>query len=129
MRVHMKKSLIALLVAAPLTFSLTGCIVVADGEDHVLTTDHEDHAYKNRKAIARISLGASYSSVANQMGVADFSEAYEKDGKTVQVLFYRTNRVHKDGLTTRDECTYLYFIDGSLQETGLGGDFSRNIQH
>jgi len=125
----MKKSILALLVVAPLTLSLTGCIVVAGGEDHITTSDFEDREYTNRKTIASISLNSSYADVTNQLAVADFNESYQKDGKTIQVLFYRTNRIHKDGLTTRDECTYLYFVNGSLTETGQGADFSRNTSN
>ncbi|OKY26304.1 MULTISPECIES: DUF3192 domain-containing protein [Thalassotalea] len=123
----MKKSLIALLVAAPLTFSLTGCVVAVGGDDdHAFTSGFTDREYNNRKKIARINLGASYGDVSRDLGVADFNENYRKDDKNIQVLFYRTNRVHKDDLTTKDECTYLYFVNGELKETGQGGDFSRN---
>lgn len=127
----MKKPLLALIIAAPLTLSLTGCIVSVGGDDEgqSMTTQFEDREYSNRKKIARIALNSSYMDVANQLGVADFNESYEKNGQRIQVLFYRTNRVHKDGLTTRDECTYLYFVDGALQDTGRGGDFSRNLSH
>jgi hypothetical protein len=41
------------------------------------------------------------------------------------VLFYRTQRIHKDGLTTKNECTYVEFIDGKLSQTGNGGDYSQ----
>jgi len=124
----MKKSILALIVVAPLTFSLTGCVVAVGGEDgHMVSSDFEDREYTNRKKISQISLNSSIADVSNRLGVADFNETYEKDGNTVRVLFYRTNRIHKDGLTTRDECTYLYFVNGSLVETGQGGDFSRNI--
>lgn len=128
----MKKSLLALLVAAPLTLSLTGCIVVAgddDGRGYSIADDFKDREYHNRKKIARIELGASFNSVESMMGVADFTETYEKNGDMIKVLFYRTQRVHKDDLTTRDECTYLYFVNGELRQTGRGGDFSRNTGH
>ena len=124
----MKKSILALIIAAPLTLSLTGCVVSVGGDDgHNMTSDYENREYTNRKKISRISLNSSIIDVTNRLGVADFNETYEKDGNTVRVLFYRTNRIHKDGLTTRDECTYLYFVNGELIETGQGGDFSRNI--
>jgi len=126
----MKKSLLAILITAPLALSLTGCIVSVGGEDeYSIATEFEDREHTNRKKIARIALGSSFSDVSNQLGVSDFNESYTKNDKRVQVLFYRTNRVHKDGLTTRDECTYLYFVNGSLEETGRGGDFSRNVSH
>ncbi|MDO6446428.1 DUF3192 domain-containing protein [Colwellia sp. 1_MG-2023] len=124
----MKKSILALIIAAPLALSLTGCVVSVGGDDgHNMTSDFENREYTNRKKISRIALKSSIVDVTNRLGVADFNETYEKEGDTVRVLFYRTNRIHKDGLTTRDECTYLYFVNGELVETGQGGDFSRNI--
>ncbi len=126
----MKKSLLALLIVAPLTMSLTGCVIAVGGEDdHIITSDFDDREYTNRKKIANIPLNSSYADVSHKLGVADFNETYEKNGATVQVLFYRTHRLHKDGLTTKDECTYLHFVNGELMQTGSGGDYSRNISH
>ncbi len=124
----MKKSLLALLVAAPLALTLSGCVIsVNDGEvEHSFMSDSEDRTYKNRKQIAKIQLGSSFADMQEKLGVADFSETYTDNDKTVRVLFYRTQRKHKDGLTTKDECTYLQFINGELIETGNGDEFKRS---
>jgi hypothetical protein len=125
----MKKTIIALLVAAPLTLSLTGCVIAVGGEDgHSISSDFGDREYKNRKHIAKIQLNSSYGDVYHKMGVADFSETYKQGDKTIQVLFYRTHRIHKDDLTTKDECTYLHFVNDVLLETGNGGDYHRNTK-
>ena len=123
----MKKSILALLVAAPLALSLSGCVVKIndDGVDHGFMSDSEDRTYKNRKQIAKVQLGSSFADMQEKLGVADFSETYSANEATVRVLFYRTQRLHKDGLTTKDECTYLKFINGALVETGNGGNFSK----
>jgi hypothetical protein len=125
----MKKSIIALLIAAPLTLSLSGCVIAVGGGDegHSMSTSFGDREYENRKKIAKIQLNSRYDDVKNQLGLADFNEKYQMDGKEIKVLFYRTHRVHKDDLTTKDECTYLHFIDGVLLETGNGADYRRNI--
>jgi len=72
-------------------------------------------------------MNSSYSSVYNSLGVADFTETYQRNGAVVKVLYYRTHRNQKDGLTTKDECTYLNFVDNVLTETGNGQDYIRNI--
>ncbi|MBA6264841.1 MAG: DUF3192 domain-containing protein [Colwellia sp.] len=125
----MRKSIIALLIAAPLTLSLSGCVIAVGGGDegHSMSTSFGDREYENRKQIAKIQLNSRYDDVKNQLGLADFNEKYQMDGKEIKVLFYRTHRVHKDDLTTKDECTYLHFIDGVLLETGNGADYRRNI--
>jgi hypothetical protein len=126
----MKKSIIALLLAAPLTLSLTGCVIAVGGGDdegHSISASFGDREYDNRKKIAKIQLNTTYSNVKHKLGLADFNEQYQLDGKEIKVLFYRTHRVHKDDLTTKDECTYLHFVDGVLLETGNGADYKRNI--
>jgi hypothetical protein len=123
----MKKSLLVLLIALPLASTLSGCVIsVNDGEiDHSLMGDSEDRTYENRKKIATIQLGSSFADMQEKLGVADFSQTYALNEQTVRVLFYRTQRKHKDGLTTKDECTYLEFIDGELSQTGNGGEYSQ----
>jgi hypothetical protein len=117
----MKKSLLALIVVAPLTFGLTGCVIAVGGEDgHSITGDFEDREYENRKKIARIQLNSAFSDVSREMGVADFNETYLDDGKTVNVVYYRTHRLHKDGLTTKDECTKLVFMNNVLTSIEQG---------
>lgn len=123
----MKKSLLVLLIALPLVSTLSGCVIsVNDGEvDHSLMGDSGDRAYENRKKIAKIQLGSSFTDMQEKLGVADFSQTYAHNEQTIRVLFYRTQRKHKDGLTTKDECTYLEFIEGSLSQTGNGGEYSQ----
>ena len=124
----MKKSLIALSLIVPMSVGLTGCVVAIgdDGESHHFVQDFEDREYGNRKKIANLALHTDYDTVYRKMGVADFTENYEANGKVVKVLYYRTHRLHKDDLTTKDECTYLHFEDGKLTDTGNGGEYQRN---
>jgi hypothetical protein len=123
----MKRSLLVLLIALPLVSTLSGCVIsVNDGEvEHSLMGNSEDRTYENRKKIAKIQLGSSFADMQEKLGVTDFSQTYSLNGQTVRVLFYRTQRKHKDGLTTKDECTYLEFIDGELSQTGNGGEYSQ----
>ncbi len=124
----MKKSLLALLVVAPLSLALSGCVIsVGGGEDgYDINSDFEDRERDNRKKISRVKLGASFVDIQHKLGVADFSESFKKGEQEVRVLYYRTQRKHKDGMTTKDETTYLYFINGELIETGNGAEYSRN---
>jgi hypothetical protein len=124
----MKKIILVLLVAMPLSLALSGCVVKIndDGIDHAFGSDSEERTYLNRKKIAKVLLNSSLADIQKNIGVADFSEVYSDNEATVRVLYYRTQRVHKDGLTTKDECTYLKFIDGKLVETGNGGEFIKS---
>jgi hypothetical protein len=105
----MKQTLLALIVIAPLSLTLTGCVIAVGGEDgHSISGDFDDREYQNRKKIAGIQLNTTFT------GVADFNETYFDDGKTVNVVYFRTHRLHKDGLTTKDECTKLVFVNDEL---------------
>ena len=123
----MKKTILALLVAMPLAFTLSGCVVKIndDGIDQGFVSGSEDRTYQNRKEIAKVQLNSHFTDIQEKLGVADFSETYTDNDATVRVLYYRTQRVHKDDLTTKDECTYLKFIDEKLIETGNGGEFTK----
>ncbi|NRA71938.1 MAG: DUF3192 domain-containing protein [Gammaproteobacteria bacterium] len=118
----MKKTAAALLILAPLSLGLTGCVVAIGDHDRDRNGDHvlsdHDRQYENRKYIAKLMLNTTMSTIQTDLGVPDFSESYDKNGEMVQVLFYRTQRVHKDDLTTRDECTPLIFKQQKLMSWG-----------
>jgi hypothetical protein len=95
---------------------LTGCVIAVGGEDGPsISSDFNDREYDNRKKIAGIALNSALSAVSREMGVADFSETYSRNDATVNVVYYRTHRLHKDGLTTKDECTKLTFVNNVLE--------------
>ena len=118
----MKKLFLALIIAAPLTMGLSGCVIKIndDGIENGYLNDNDDRAKKNRKYIAKVILGSSFMDMQKKLGVADFSETYREGDKTIRVLYYRTQRQNKDGITTKDECTFLYFVNGELIKTGTG---------
>lgn len=114
----MNNTLKAALLVIPLSFSLTGCIIVnsdeVDPNNWSSSSDWKKQQKENNEKIASLKLGESFESVKSLMGTPDINEAYEEDGKSVQVLFYRTEHKHSDSQTTKDECTPLIFKDGSL---------------
>src|SRR6056297_3613012 len=87
----------------------------ADGRDGRLVQIERD----NRLALESLRLGMGLREVQEVMPhEPDFSEAFTVDGATYRALFYRTQRVARDGVTTRDETTPLVFRSGEL--TGWG---------
>ena len=65
--------------------------------------------------------------VIDMLGVADFTESYQVKEQEIKVLYFRTQRIHKDGFTTKDECTYSHFENGVLTDTGEGKSYKRLI--
>ena len=107
------------LVAAALAVGLSGC-VVAVGGDHDFDDDNnwkKSQRY-NQEQINKLSLQMSADDIRTLLGTPDFTESFNKDGETVQVLFYRTHHHKSDGKTTKEECTPLVFKQNRL--TGWG---------
>lgn len=121
------KAIFPLCIAAVLTAGLSGCVV------HVGENGDGDSDYRktvkvqqfNQDFISKLQLGTEQATVRNQLGTPDFSEAFNKQGQAYDVLFYRTHRVHGDGMTTKDECTALIFRQGEL--VGWGEKAYQNL--
>lgn len=111
----MKKQLILIAALASPLF-LSGCVIsVGDGgSGSYYGSDWQKREQNNRKHIAKLETGMRYQDVTRKMGVADFNELVETDGKQKRILFYRTQRSTEDGITSKDECTPLVFEDGVL---------------
>ena len=112
-----------LLIATLMASSLSGCIIVGGDHDEFerefSTSDWEDLERNNRNRIAQLNIGERYEAIMSQMGQASFTEAFQLDGSTYQVLYYRTHRTHSDGDTSKDETTPLVFKDGALVGWGM----------
>ena len=121
----MNRTLRATLIAIPLTMSLTGCVIVSTDEDtrgEWMGSDSQSSWQKlqkeNKRKIADLEIGDSYTDVRSEMGTPEFNEAYEESGKEYQILFYRTRHKRSDGETNKNECTPLIFVDGKLISWG-----------
>ena len=106
-------------VAAALAVSLSGCVISVGGKHEL----DDDSSWKktqryNQEQINKLTLQMSAEDIRTLLGTPDFTESFNKDGETVQVLFYRTHHQKSDGKTTKDECTPLVFKQNRL--TGWG---------
>lgn len=109
-----------LLLATALVTSLSGCVfAIGDRSDfHDSGNDHEQTEARNRSAIATLALGSPIADVQTRLGTPDFAEAVRGKSGEYRVLRYRTQRMHSDGDTTKDETTPLIFLDGKLHGIG-----------
>lgn len=106
---------------------LSGCVVAIGNDDFGEDSNNWSRVEReNRAAIDRLRLGMGIYEVQDAMpNEPEFNEAFSFDGASHRVLFYRTQRVKGDGVTTRDETTPLVFTDGRL--TGWGESAWRNL--
>lgn len=116
---------VALVVAAILLSNLSGCIVV-NGEPGWHSSDWEDEQKENRAIISSLEIGMPRDEVVGRLGTPNFSEAFTQDGDEFRVLFFRTERRHPDGKTTRDETTPLIFRNDAL--IGWGNEVLASIR-
>ncbi|WP_395344552.1 DUF3192 domain-containing protein [Ningiella sp. W23] len=101
-------------------FSLSACVISID--DDGFDSDFAGHHYSswqkeqkaNREHVSNLSLGASKQSITDKMGPAAFNEALKQGDKEYQLLWYRTQHRENDGITTKDECTPLVFMNNEL---------------
>jgi hypothetical protein len=121
-----KKALLIL----PLSLALSGCVIVADGDwddDDYTSSNWKAEQKQNRESISNLSLGQERSEIVSLMGAATFTEAFTgENGSGYQILFYRTQREHGDGDTTKDETTPLVFENDKL--IGWGNDALQRIR-
>lgn len=103
-----------------LATGLGGCVfaIGGDGDDYQHKDAHTKTEERNRSLIGLLPLGSPLAEVQSQLGTADFSEALRGKEGEYRVLRYRTQHLHSDGDTTRDETTALVFLNGKL--SGIG---------
>ncbi|WP_062270779.1 DUF3192 domain-containing protein [Endozoicomonas arenosclerae] len=116
----MKKHLIAIALIVPAAITLSGCSINiggSKGKGSEYSHQHETDKLQREK-ISRLNEGEGIDSVRNNLGIPDFTESYTRHDKKIKVLFYRTQRVKADGITSKDECTPLIFVDNKLDSWG-----------
>jgi hypothetical protein len=87
----------------------------------------EDREAYNRQFIAKIQLEQLTSEqIITELGSPDITEARKVGDDKFQVMFYRTQHIKSDGITTQNECTFLLFVNGILKEIGLGDNYPEN---
>lgn len=114
---HMRAVLLTSLLAGSVL--LSGCVISIDDDYddgyHISSgAQWERSEAKNREYIATANTGVSRASVVAELGAADFNEMVTNNGDSIQVLYYRTQRVDDDGVTTKNECTPLVFVNNTL---------------
>ena len=108
------KTILKLVSVAVLMLPLAGCIYVNESWEGTEDSNWQQRERNNREEINRLVMGMEKQQVLVRLGQHDFSEAYQSEGSQFTVLFYRTHKVHSDGMTTKDETTPLVFRDDEL---------------
>jgi hypothetical protein len=120
----MNKKIVFRIVLALLAYAFFVVLVMSfynDSPDQMQWDDREEY---NRQFIAKVKLDKfTFEQALLKLGSPDITEARLINDTYVQVMFYRTQHIKSDGITTQDECTFLLFINGVLKEIGLGDNY------
>lgn len=116
----LSKTLSRLAVTLPLVVGLSGCVIAIGDDDHDRwgNSNWQKRQHDNREHIDDLNVGMMYAEVRHGMGNPDFKEMFDNNGDKVVVLFYRTDSVKSDGVTSKDECTPLIFTNDVLSGWG-----------
>ena len=76
--------------------------------------DWEDRQEYNSVQVQKLELGIEHQAIIELMGSPDISEAKLSQQDKYQVMYYRTQHVRSDGITTKSECTPLLLKNNQL---------------
>ncbi|RDV24381.1 DUF3192 domain-containing protein [Alteromonas aestuariivivens] len=116
----MNSKVIRLILLGLAVYGLFVFMVISFYPDKPENMDWQDREEYNKVQITKLRLGSTREEVLALLGSPDITEAKIHGGNTVQVMFYRTQHVRADGLTTLDECTPLLFENDHLIAWGEG---------
>ncbi|QBG37585.1 DUF3192 domain-containing protein [Litorilituus sediminis] len=120
----MNKKVISRILLALAAYGIFVALVVTFYDDSPDKMEWKDREAYNRQFIAKIKLEEfTFDQAIEQLGSPDITEAKTVQDTKYQVMFYRTQHVKSDGITTQDECTFLLFVNGVLKEIGLGNNY------
>ncbi|QJR81758.1 DUF3192 domain-containing protein [Alteromonas pelagimontana] len=116
----MNSKVFRLIVLGAAAYALFVFLVISFYPDKPENMDWQDREQYNKVQITKLRLGSTREEVLALLGSPDITEAKLENSTTIQVMFYRTQHVRADGLTTQDECTPLLFENEQLIAWGEG---------
>ncbi|WP_286262470.1 DUF3192 domain-containing protein [Thalassotalea atypica] len=115
----MNKKIISRVLLALAAYGVFVLLVVNFYDDNPSNMKWEDREAFNRQYIAKLKLDTfTFEQALTELGSPDITEAKKSAGTNYQVLFYRTQHMKSDGITTLEECTPLLFSNGILTAIG-----------
>ena len=101
-------------------------LVMTFYDDSPAKMQWDDREAYNRQFIGKLQIEKfTFEQAIQALGSPDITEAKKMSDANYQVMFYRTQHVKSDGITTQDECTALLFKNGVLN--GIGNSAYENF--
>ena len=116
----MNSNIVKIITVGVLLYAAFVFAVISFYPDKPQQMNWKDREEFNKVQIGKLDLGISRQAIIDLMGSPDISEAKKSGDQKIQVMFYRTQHMESDGITTADECTPLLFEDDVLIAWGDG---------
>lgn len=112
----MLKKFIRYLILGLGLYALIATLVIAFYKDDPHAMIWQDRESFNKRYIEKLSLDSqtTLNTVLDYLGSPDLTFAKRDNEQVLQIIFYRTQHITSDGITTMDECTGLLFKNGQL---------------
>jgi len=115
----MNKKIIALIAIALIAYGIFVALVLNFYNDSPTKMSWEDREAFNKQYVSKVKLDKlTFDKVIKDLGSPDITEAKKHNSDYLQLMYYRTQHVKSDGITTEDECTALLFKNGKLIAIG-----------
>ncbi|WNC67206.1 DUF3192 domain-containing protein [Thalassotalea nanhaiensis] len=115
----MNTKVVSRIVIAVIIYGIFAAAVMHFYKDTPVKMEWDEREGFNRQYIAKLKLdSANLDKIIMDIGSPDLTEAKKVKTGNYQVMFFRTQHKHSDGITTQDECTPLLFKDDIL--VGIG---------
>ncbi|AQP98521.1 MULTISPECIES: DUF3192 domain-containing protein [Pseudoalteromonas] len=97
-------------------YALIAALVITFYKDDPQAMIWQDREAFNKRYIEKLTLKkqTTLNSVLDYLGSPDLTYAKREGEQVLQIIFYRTQHIASDGITTIDECTGLLFKNGQL---------------
>ncbi|MBB1334439.1 DUF3192 domain-containing protein [Pseudoalteromonas sp. SR44-5] len=97
-------------------YALIATLVITFYKDDPQAMIWQDREAFNKRYIAKLSVETptNLNTVLEYLGSPDLTFAKRDKEEVWQIIFYRTQHIKSDGITTMDECTGLLFKNGEL---------------
>lgn len=115
----MNTKVVSRIVIAVIIYAIFAGAVMHFYKDTPVKMEWDEREGFNRQYIAKLKLDSTnLDKIIIDIGSPDLTEAKKVSSGNYQVMFFRTQHKHSDGITTQDECTPLLFKNDIL--VGIG---------
>jgi len=115
----MNKKVLSLIALALLAYGIFVILVVNFYDDSPMNMKWEDREAYNRQYVTKVKLDQlNIDQIITDLGSPDITEAKKINNDHYQLMYYRTQHIKSDGITTEDECTALLFKNNQLNAIG-----------